>query len=59
MQKNNFLNKLKKQEKLALIEPTEEICESYTEKSANCLKAAKLLNRIELRSVFQFTVVIN
>jgi uncharacterized protein (UPF0332 family) len=40
---NKFLIKLKKEEKLELIEPSEEICESYTEKSANCLKSAKLL----------------
>ncbi len=40
---NIFLNKLKKEEKLELVEPSEEICNSYTEKSANCLKSAKLL----------------
>jgi len=40
---NNFLNKLKSQEKLELIEPSEDIQDSYTEKSSNCLKSAKLL----------------
>ena len=40
---NKFLTKLKKEEKLELAGPSEEICESYTEKSANCLKSAKLL----------------
>jgi uncharacterized protein (UPF0332 family) len=40
---NNFLNKLKKEEKLELVEPSEDICNSYSEKSANCLKSAKLL----------------
>ena len=41
--KNKFLNKLKKEEKLELVEPSEDICSSYSEKSANCLKSAKLL----------------
>lgn len=40
---NTFLNKLKKEEKLELIEPSEDICNSYSEKSVNCLKSAKLL----------------
>ena len=41
--KNKFLDKLKKEEKLELIDPSEDICDSYSEKSANCLKSAKLL----------------
>ncbi|MBI4155484.1 HEPN domain-containing protein [Candidatus Woesearchaeota archaeon] len=45
---NKFLNKLKKEEKLGLIEPSEEIQDSYSEKSANCLKSAKLLLRNNL-----------
>ena len=40
---NKFLNKLKQEEKLELVEPSKEIQESYSEKSANCLKSAKLL----------------
>ena len=40
---NKFLNKLKKEEKLELVEPSEDICTSYSEKSANCLKSTKLL----------------
>ena len=40
---NNFLSKLKKEEKLKLVEPSDDICSSYLEKSANCLKSAKLL----------------
>ena len=40
---NKFLNKLKKEKKLGLVEPSEDICDSYSEKSANCLKSAKLL----------------
>ena len=43
MKKNNFLSKLKKEEKLELVESSEEVCESYSEKSTNCLKSAKLL----------------
>ena len=41
--KNNFLNKLKKEQKLELVEPSEEICNSYSNKSVNSLKSAKLL----------------
>lgn len=40
---NKFLNKLKQEEKLELVEPSDDICNSYLEKSANCLKSAKLL----------------
>ena len=43
MKRNSFLNKLKKEEKLELIESSEEIQDSYSEKSVNCLKSAKLL----------------
>ena len=43
MKKNNFLNKLKEEEKLELVEPSEEICVSYLDKSTNCFKSAKLL----------------
>ena len=40
---NRFLNKLKKEQKLELVEPSEDICNSYSDKSTNCLKSAKLL----------------
>ena len=40
---NKFFSKLKKEKKLELIEPSGDICESYSEKSANCFKSAKLL----------------
>jgi uncharacterized protein (UPF0332 family) len=43
MKKSNFLNKLKKEGKLELVEPSEEICNSYLEKSDNCLKSARIL----------------
>jgi len=43
MKKPSFLNKLKKEGKLELVEPSEEICRSYTEKADNCLRSAKLL----------------
>lgn len=43
MKKPSFLSKLKKEEKLELVEPSEEICKSYTNKADNCLKSAKLL----------------
>src|SRR3989338_649708 len=43
MIKPSSLDKLKKEGKLELVEPSEEICKSYIEKSDNCLKSAKLL----------------
>lgn len=43
MKKQNFLNKLMEESRLKLVEPSEEICKSYTEKSDNCMKSAKLL----------------
>jgi uncharacterized protein (UPF0332 family) len=43
MKKSSFLNKLKKEGKLELVEPSEEICNSYLEKADNCLKSARIL----------------
>lgn len=43
MKKLSFLSKLRKEGKLELVEPSEEICVSYLEKADSCLKSAKLL----------------
>lgn len=43
MKRSGFLNKLKKEGKLELVEPSEEISDSYLEKSSNSLKAAQIL----------------
>ena len=43
MKKPSFLDKLKDEGKLELVEPSEEICASYMEKANDCLKSAKLL----------------
>ncbi len=43
MKKPSFLSKLKQDEKPELVEPSDEICDSYLEKADNCLKSAKLL----------------
>jgi uncharacterized protein (UPF0332 family) len=43
MERVDFLSKLKEEGKLELVEPSEEICNSYLEKADNCLKSAKLL----------------
>ena len=43
MEESNFLIKLGAKRELRLVEPSDEICRSYLEKSENCLKAAKLL----------------
>ena len=40
---NKFLNKLKTAGKLELVEQSEDICDSCSQKSADCLKSAKLL----------------
>ena len=39
----NFLNKLKRERRLELVEPSEEMRESYIEKSQACLASAKIL----------------
>ncbi len=41
--KDRFLNKLERERKIVVIEPSENICDSYSEKSANCLTSARLL----------------
>jgi uncharacterized protein (UPF0332 family) len=43
MKKIKFIQKLVKEEKILLVEPSKEIAESYKNKSTNSLKAAKLL----------------
>src|SRR3989338_737144 len=43
MKKPSFLSKLKAEDKLKLVEPSEEICSSYIEKADNCFKSAKIL----------------
>lgn len=43
MKKINFLNKLKKEGKLGLVEPSEEIKQSYIEKSESNIISAKIL----------------
>jgi len=43
MKKPSFLSKLKAEDKLKSVEPSEEICSSYIEKADNCFKSAKIL----------------
>ena len=43
MKKLDFLKKLKEEEKLRLVNPSEEIKSSYLTKAENCLKSAKIL----------------
>ncbi|MBR9692717.1 HEPN domain-containing protein [Candidatus Woesearchaeota archaeon] len=43
MRRNSFLRKLRTEGKIELVEPSGEICESYSRKSADCLQSAKLL----------------
>ncbi len=42
MKASDFLNKLKKENSLKLIEPSEEISKSYLIKSEKCIKVAEL-----------------
>lgn len=51
--KEGFLNKLEKEGKLEIVEPSEEICRSYLDKADNCLKSSKLLleNRLYENSI--------
>lgn len=43
MTKQSFLNKLKEEGKLKIVEPSEEVCKSYLEKADDCFKSAKIL----------------
>ncbi|MEI6732125.1 MAG: HEPN domain-containing protein [archaeon] len=43
MIKQSFLNKLKKEGRLALVEPSEEVKTSYLRKADNCLESARVL----------------
>lgn len=50
MRKTNFLNKLKNEKKMELVEPSDEIKQSYLEKSESNLISAKILmenNKLE------------
>ena len=42
MKKSNFLSKLKKENTLTLVEPSEEIATSYVTKSEKCIQVAEL-----------------
>ena len=48
MKKTNFLNKLKEEGNLSLVEQSETICISYILKSDNSLKSAKILRENKL-----------
>jgi uncharacterized protein (UPF0332 family) len=48
MKKINFLVKLKKEKKIQIIEPSEEVCRAYLEKSEKSLRSAKVT--LEIRS---------
>lgn len=43
MKKINFLSKLRKDKKLEVVEPSEEMSSSYLRKAEDCLKSAKIL----------------
>jgi uncharacterized protein (UPF0332 family) len=48
MKKSNFLDKLKEDGNLKLVEPSNEISKSYLVKSENCIKVAKLAYNEEI-----------
>ena len=48
MEETAFLKKMKKESKIALVEPSEEIKESYIKKAEDCLKSAKILFESQL-----------
>ena len=43
MKKTNFLNKLKREKKIELVEPSEEMKYSYLKKAEDCFESAKIL----------------
>ena len=48
MRKSSFLNRLKADRVLELVEPSENMCESYLKKADDCFKSAMLLIEHEL-----------
>ena len=48
MKRQGFLNKLKAEGKLELVETSEEICRSYLKKADDCLKSARILLQNDL-----------
>lgn len=48
MKKHDFLRKLNEENKLELVEESEEICKSYLIKSENCFRSARILLESEL-----------
>ncbi len=48
MTESDFLNKLKLEQKISLVEPSLEICQSYIIKADNCLKSSKILFKAQL-----------
>src|SRR3989338_6950171 len=48
MKKPSFLSKLREEGKLAIVDPSEEMKESYLKKSDNCIKSAKILLQNDL-----------
>jgi len=48
MKKQGFFNKLKEEKKLEIVEPSQEIADSYIEKSIHSIKAAQALLKIDL-----------
>ncbi|MEK6927134.1 MAG: hypothetical protein AABX11_01755 [Nanoarchaeota archaeon] len=45
---NKFLVRLIREKKLEIVQPSDEICESYIIKADNCLKSARILLREKL-----------
>lgn len=48
MKRPGLLSKLKRANRLEIVEPSEEICSSYLEKANNCLLSARILLKNEL-----------
>jgi uncharacterized protein (UPF0332 family) len=48
MKEIDFLKKLRRERKLEIVEPSEEIKSSYLKKAENCLKSAKILYQNQL-----------
>ena len=47
MKKTDFLTKLRKQKKLQMVDPSEEICQAYLEKSDKSMNSSKVTFEIE------------
>jgi hypothetical protein len=57
MKRPGFLSKLKKEGRLELVEPSEEMCTSHLQKAGDCLKSARIFDTEFMPSLVKHSAV--